>query len=864
MPGPSDGDFGYWVRFNYTRDAETPGVPRLFQWRIPFVGAAFVRGPDNGRFIASTERFGDKGYVTYGKRESWYLASIETATHRAFMCVDRSSRPDGIGATDRRQTEAPTSTDHFARPWKLTGVRLLSKNALAGRSIDPQTNCPGGVPLVEAHLEYDNSLAPGAPNQLQGAPPGQEGKLTLKKVHFTHLASNRGRLSPYKFEYGETDPAKNPRYGAGERDRWGTYQPVSSPAAPPYPTLPKSNPTAPNPPLDDERTWTNQSAAALDDWSSAWALRRVVEPSGRALRVEYEADDYAYVQNQPATRMFPLVSVDAAGSAGADARRIAPVVVPPGGTSPGGAPQTAARPRVYFRLESSVRCSDPPTTDLPSCSDASAAVKARYLGAEDQILFKIRVALRTDAKACLPGVSPGPRRSGRRYPVTRAPRTPAWCLPPRARTATSVGSSWSRSTRTILRLGTTTIRLRTPPGSTCACYSRSCPGTAASTATRRETRSRRPCGVFTLVEAIPDIIKMLTGVYPAWAACEWGRTVDLAHSWIRLQDPDGIKKGGGARVRRLEVTDNWSKSTAGAESDSTTGYRYTYRLENGRSSGVAAYEPMIGGDENALRKAKPFQDEVLLSSSYNLFAELPNGESHQPAPAVGYARVVRRSLAAQEDITARSDDCGAGGQLMPNRNSAPADERRPYRLRVLHGPRLPRALERDARRQAAPAAADARHIPLLGTITVNTLTASQGYSTVINDMHGRPKRETAYEYRAASTAARITRLRSPPGADPRDDVPISFGGRIRRRLLHLNNAEVATLTADPIAPGRLRSPPPPSPGSRQSASNRTSSWTCAATGRSRSTGASTSTSTPSWRRTYPSPFPSPCRTSDIP
>jgi hypothetical protein len=38
------------------------------------------------------------------------------------------------------------------------------------------------------------------------------------------------------------------------------------------------------------------------------------------------------------------------------------------------------------------------------------------------------------------------------------------------------------------------------------------------------------------------------------------------------------------------------------------------------------------------------------------------------------------------------------------------------------------------------------NIPLLGTITVSSITASQGYLTTINDMHGKPKRVASYQY----------------------------------------------------------------------------------------------------------------------
>lgn len=69
------------------------------------------------------------------------------------------------------------------------------------------------------------------------------------------------------------------------------------------------------------------------------------------------------------------------------------------------------------------------------------------------------------------------------------------------------------------------------------------------------------------------------------------------------------------------MNDRWHESTAGAEPETEYGWIYDYRMPDGSSSGVAAYEPMIGGEENAVRRAKPFSQKVLLASSYNLFAD---------------------------------------------------------------------------------------------------------------------------------------------------------------------------------------------------------------------------------------------------
>ena len=238
-------------------------------------------------------------------------------------------------------------------------------------------------------------------------------------------------------------------------------------------------------------------------------------------------------------------------------------------------------------------------------------------------------------------------------------------------------------------------------------------------------------GVMNLADVIPDIIGLATGVYPQWAVDGWGRTVDLRHSFIRLQDPDGIKKGGGARVKRISVSDDWATSTAQKGHDLVTGYEYSYRLEDGRSSGVVSYEPMTAGEENPLRMAKPFTDQVLLSSNYNLFAEFPIGEAYYPAPSIGYARVVRRSLSAVHEASASPAYPTSIGPTVYEYYTAKDFPVRQTETAI------------DKRRNPFPQTIG---IPLLGMITLNSLAASQGYVTISNDMHGKLKRVTSYEY----------------------------------------------------------------------------------------------------------------------
>jgi hypothetical protein len=777
VPGPSDGDYGYWIKFHYVRDQDAQGTPRAFKWRIPFVGASFVRGPDNGRFVTGSERFGDVGSVTYGERESWYLASIETATHEAFMCVSRSDRRDAIGAASLTQNTPPASG--FAIPWKLTSIKLFSKTSLAGRRPDASTNCPRGIALVESYLEYDTSLA-------KATPDAAGGKLTLKRMYSTHLESKRGRLSPYEFGYeGTTTTANdNPSYADANHDRWNTYRDASAAcgSAPSGVTAPALLPGADNPS-------TCQNRQLADGWASAWTLRRIVEPSGRVLKIEYEADDYAYVQDKPAARLFRLASVDAttAPAPPSSAATICPV------RSNGSTPTCSLnlnrtgtaneRARVYFKLDA------PCTLGQAACN---TWVAQNYLEPSGQLYFKIRVALKNGADADPPGARTG--STAKWQTISGYARALGAGI---ADNSTDIGwvelepvhSNYPGSIdyHPFAHAAWQYLRLQQPELIRSGGINGDPNGNALDEAVR----------VLTLVEAVPDLIEMFSGVYPIWAGRGWGQFIDLEHSWIRLRDPDGIKVGGGARVRQITFSDDWNASTAKQEANLDTGFVYSYRTEDGESSGVASYEPMVGGEENPLRQPKPFADEVLLSSNYNLFAAMPIGESHYPAPSVGYARVVRHSLAALADVGVqrRNNDCSTPGQNSRPRPTSVGPTiyefytARDFPVRSAESPILKRR----------PPVPQLVLIPLLGEITMSVVYAAQGYSTILNDMHGKPRRVTSYEYTNRLDCSRPDDLDYVVREEPVKETTFRYrsSGGVGDAPFALANADVPTLLDDP-------------------------------------------------------------------
>ena len=99
-------------------------------------------------------------------------------------------------------------------------------------------------------------------------------------------------------------------------------------------------------------------------------------------------------------------------------------------------------------------------------------------------------------------------------------------------------------------------------------------------------------------------------------------------SLIRLNNPIAKKYGGGHRVKTIKVNTGWGE---------TYGQKYSYTNEDGTSSGVADYEPILGGNEISLKVPVNYNG-ILDYNSYkgrsHFFVEKPFSEAYYPAPII--------------------------------------------------------------------------------------------------------------------------------------------------------------------------------------------------------------------------------------
>lgn len=307
--GPSDGDLGSYTQFQY-RDMG------LYKWRVPFEKdmANFNEG-------LKTDPTDDQASYVYGEKETSYIQKIETKTHISLFYI--SPRKDGYGVADE-----DGGIGFTCQMYQLDSVALYSRGEFYADGITTTegdhknivfTSPTVPTPIKTVHFEYDYELCPGVLNNsdnntVSGELLGEEyrtaGKLTLKKVYFTYRNSNMGKYSAYDFTYNDIDhdgtvttgeaDLRNPKYNLKGYDIWGCFkenpESAGSGAVDPL-SAPEFNYVEQNKEEDD---------TLADHNTAAWSITDIALPSGGKIQIDYESDDYQYVQDKKAMRMFKL------------------------------------------------------------------------------------------------------------------------------------------------------------------------------------------------------------------------------------------------------------------------------------------------------------------------------------------------------------------------------------------------------------------------------------------------------------------------------------------------------------------------------------------------------------------------------
>ena len=194
-------------------------------------------------------------------------------------------------------------------------------------------------------------------------------------------------------------------------------------------------------------------------------------------------------------------------------------------------------------------------------------------------------------------------------------------------------------------------------------------------------------------------------------------------SFVRMLEPTQHKLGGGCRVQQIALSDEWDTMTNNLEKFSY-GQEYLYNNPDGTSSGVASYEPQLGGDENPLKQPVFFSESKLLAPDDEHYMEEPFGETFFPSPSVGYSRVEVKNLSRK---TVKKH---ATGKVVHEFYTAKD---------------FPTIVERTG---VDPKREKTDPFSLKSIFKVDTkdyFTASQGFYIELNDMHGKPKSQNVYQ-----------------------------------------------------------------------------------------------------------------------
>lgn len=581
--GPTEDDFGSYTRVKYAQ-VKDPTGNETCHWRVPF---GSNRANYNPGFYSKPHD--DKGAYIYGQKELWYVHSLESKTMVAEFHY--SPRSDGFGV----QSEDGGAAAHNMSQ-KLDRIVLYAKP-------DRVANGANATPIKTVYFTYDYELCPGTDNSM--AP--NKGKLTLRSVYFTYGHSQKGKLSEYRFSYKN----EGNQYNSKDYDRWGHYKPST---VNPSCTSPRQG----SPISNDEFPYAEQDKAKADASAGTWSLNRIELPSGGAIQVEYEAKHYAYVQDRPAMQLMNIVGIDGVGNAYNKLY----------GFSNG--QFTGANLKVYFKLKT------------PGITKTE--LKRDYLKglANGQYLYL----------KCYVKMNSGPFQNERweyvslycqitDYDVSGSGKEGYVVLKPLPSIDDHLNPKnlASNNINPITKYALQYMSENLPE----VAYDQQ----PISNANWLDIDLIKP-----LAAMGKQFVQLVHGFNNVMISRGYAREISLDRSWIRLYEPSGMKFGGGSLVSKIAIEDNWGSMTNDPNGNFRYGQEYTYTTETTLSdgskrtisSGVAAYEPLVGGDENPFRVPVVVTEERKFAVDNVHYVEEPFGEVFMPAPQVVFSEVTVRNL----------------------------------------------------------------------------------------------------------------------------------------------------------------------------------------------------------------------------
>lgn len=694
--GPTIDDYGYWIKFNYEK------VHDNYRWRAPYADANFIEGYKG-------QTYDDKASYAYGKKEIFFITDIETKTHVAkFITSDRRDAYDadselqgGLGSTSVTLKKLDkiilyAKKDLIVNPLNPTPVKAVN----FVYSYDLCQNIPNNKKTGTFSTDLTNPSYDENGNPLSATITNNGGKLTLNQIYFTYQNSSRSQLSPYIFKYASGTNG-NPDYERRNMDRWGNYNNNLTKYASgnTYPYI--DHPYTPQ----DPEYYTGATPIVPGQWS----LNQIILPTGGTMNIDYDFDDYYYEEGEKACRMYDITGL---GSSNVKSLR-----------------NTSAQTGnmedkfIYIKLEK-------PFVGMATQADADNKLRSEYLSKlpKGQVYFKVYAKIKGKTSltptydyvsgyadidisnsTAVPATSPSGTYDYAKIALQKVPLS-------KVNVSGTLISPITRAIIEHLRVNRSEVLHNAVP------YSTSPFAQIANI-------------LSSTFAALGDVTSAVTGFNNWVYNSVYNKTFDVqlnGYSMIRLCDPDN-KIGGGIRVKKLTLNDNWTNGSTTDNSLYGQSYDYTTTAADGTttiSSGVA-YEPQVGSEESALRTAVRYTNSSPLTSDYHTFVETPIARIHYPGESVGYSKVTVRSIGTSEALAATGN--------VINNSAAPITQYEFYTPKD-----FPVILKQtDMGPYSKPIFIP---IPVLGLFTQSKRrqAKSQGYTVILNDMAGKPKANTVF------------------------------------------------------------------------------------------------------------------------
>lgn len=588
--GPSTNDRGSYTLFNYSL------IHNEYKWRSPYTSNTNKNGDLISNGMASfvegnmSDPTDDKAAYVYGEKENWMLHSIETKTHVALFLI--SDREDGLSILDEKGGQGEQKLK------KLDRIIILTREEYMANI----NHLQDAVPEKTIHFRYDYSLCKNVPNNSGAEVFNPEepstnvnlgGKLTLTAIWFTYGTNEKGKFNTYDFGY---DESANFNYNPLEQDGWGNYKPNEC-----------------NYLNNHDMPYVKQDKTSADLYASAWSLNEIALPTGGKITVNFEADDYSYVQNKKSMVMTKVVGFGETDNPDDMTNELYQKGL-----------QKRTNRFIFFEIDQAIEPED---------------VASLFPDISESLFYKFRIDLS--------GKGDYETVSGYFNPtITGSPSTHI-----------GINSATGGTKYGWIYVQEANINMRDIHPATGAAFQlikTELPHLVFPSSDAMKSGNVDKNVLSGLFSVIPKTLALIEGINTYMLNKKMAQKARVeGSSVIRLYPKSGIKYGGGVRVKSILFSDEWNE-ISGTERTFTTGIKYDYTTKEGEkviSSGVATIEPSSLVEECALyvpsqEYVENFRGPVGLSNQFVLSG--PLGLDYYPGASVGYSHVTVRSVGPEE------------------------------------------------------------------------------------------------------------------------------------------------------------------------------------------------------------------------